>query len=330
MISTALISKWHVHAMDYAKQAQENEHISLEVVWDENEERGGAWAKELDLRFEKDLTNVLSDPEIDAIIVDAPTNLHKEIMIAAAKKGKHIFTEKVLAFSMKDCEEIYEVVEAAGVQLMLSLPRLTDNYYLYAQEALDRRLLGQLTTIRCRLAHNGGVPNKGDDYGWLPAHFFDREACGGGALIDLGAHPIYLTNRLAGKAVAVSARLTSVLDRPVDDNASVIVEYESGATGILEAGFVSAHSPFQLELYGTEGTLLIEEQSVRIKSNKLNSTEWETPALPTNIDSPMTQWVNAIVNKEQVTITKEDAVNLTRINEAAIASHKQGKRVFLD
>lgn len=331
MISTALLSKWHVHAGDYARQAQQNEQLTLKVVWDEDPQRGEQWAKALGLPFESDLSRVLSDPEIDAVIVDTPTNMHKNVIIQAAKNGKHIFSEKVLAFTVEDCREIYEAVESAGIHLMLSLPRLTDSYYVYAQDVLDRGLLGDLSAIRCRLAHNGGVPKQGQDYGWLPAHFFDHEQCGGGALIDLGAHPIYLTNRLAGPASALTAQLTSFLNRPVDDNATVMVEYESGANGIIEASFVSAGSPFVLELYGTEGTLLIEDAKVRLKSNCLEEKGWIAPEeLPKPLKSPMEQWVDAILNKNKPSIIKEDAISLTKINEAALTSHRAGKRILLN
>jgi len=186
---------------------KENENITIKVVWDEKADRGKKWADELGVAFETDLMNVLNDPSIDAVIVDTPTNLHKEVMILAAQHKKHIFSEKVLALTVEDCHEIFDAVNTHQIKLMLSLPRLTSSYYLYAQHVLDQGLLGQLTSIRCRCAHNGAVPFDDHPHGWLPKHFFNKEECGGGALIDLGAHPIYLTNRLAGEAKAVTARL---------------------------------------------------------------------------------------------------------------------------
>ena len=327
MINVALLSKWHVHADDYARQANANKHLQIKVVWDEHTERGIEWAQKLAVPFEQDLMKVLTDPEIDAVIVDTPTNLHKEIIMLAAANRKHIFTEKVLAFTVGDCEEIYKAVEKNNVRLMVSLPRLTENYYLYAQQVLDSGLLGKLTTVRCRLAHNGAVPTEGNPNGWLPKHFFNKEECGGGALIDLGAHPIYLTNRLGGPAKAVSARLQQQSGFDVDDNAAVIVEYENGALGIIETGFLSGGSPFQLELYGTEGTLLIEDSKIRIKSRKLNEG-WHTPeALPDQLPLPMEQWVNSIIGDKVPTITQTDIQGLTLINQAALRSHEQGRRV---
>ncbi len=328
-MKVALLSKWHVHAVDYAREAMENEAISIKTVWDENEERGTQWAEELGVSYEADLHKVLNDSNIDGVIVTTATNRHKEVIIAAASHGKHIFTEKVLAFTVKECEEILEAVEKNNVQLMVNLPRLTESFYLYAQEAVDKGLLGDITYIRCRVAHNGSVPSKENPKGWLPQHFYNKEECGGGALIDLGAHPIYLTNRLGGKVKAVSGKLNEFYKLGVDDNAVVMVEYESGAMGMIETGFLSFGSPQQLELYGTEGTLMVEWQDVRIKSKHLGTDEWVTPALPNPISSAMEQWVQAIKTGEKPAITTDDIVNLTAINEAAAISSAEGRRVQL-
>lgn len=328
-MNVALLSKWHVHAVDYAREAMENKEITIKTVWDENEARGTNWAEELGVSFEADLQKVLSDPNIHGVIVTTATNRHKEIIIAAANHGKHIFTEKVLAFTVKECEEILEAIDKNKVQLMVNLPRLTESFYLYAQQAVDRGLLGNLTYIRCRVAHNGSVPSEENPKGWLPPHFYNKEECGGGALIDLGAHPIYLTNRLGGKVKAVSGKLNELFKLGVDDNAVVMVEYESGAMGMIETGFLSYGSPQQLELYGTEGTLMVEGQDVRIKSKHLNTEDWVKPELPNPISSNMEQWVDAIEKGIKSSISRDDIVNLTAINEAAAISSNEGRRVQL-
>ncbi|MFD1397388.1 Gfo/Idh/MocA family protein [Kroppenstedtia eburnea] len=328
MISVALLSKWHVHAPDYARQANDHPHLSIVKVWDEDPRRGQEWATELGVPFASDLNRVLEDPAIDGVIVNTATHLHKEVIMAAARNGKHIFTEKVLALTVADCQEIYATVESAQVKLMVSLPRLTDSTYLYTQQALEQGLLGRLTTIRCRLAHNGAVPSGREERGWLPQRFFDPVACGGGALIDLGAHPIYLTNRLAGPATAVQARLSSFLGGEVDDNAAVVVEYASGALGVIEAGFVSGGSPFLLECHGTEGSLMVTDHTVRLNSSRTPQQGWHQPEnLPAPLPSPMEQWVRLIRHGIQPTITKEDVIRLTQINEAARLSHREERRV---
>ncbi|MGP4077864.1 Gfo/Idh/MocA family protein [Halobacillus sp. K22] len=330
MIRVALLSKWHVHAADYAAQAQENPGITISSVWDEDPVRGKEWAEELGVPFVQDLTTLLSDSSIDAVIIASPTNQHKNLILAAAKHGKHIFTEKVLAFSVADCEQIFSAVDNAGVELMVSLPRLTDDYFIYAEEAVKQGLLGRITMVRCRAAHNGAVPTDTAPLGWLPETFFNPAQCGGGAMIDLGAHPIYLANRLLGTPSTVTGPLQQVTDRGVDDQSVAVVEYTSQAMAVLETSFISSKSPFQLELYGTEGTLMIENREIRIKSTKMDTEEWTSPAdIPESLPLPIHQWAASIEERTSPSITRTDAWNLTLINQGAALSQKRNRRVDL-
>lgn len=112
--------------------------------------------------------------------------MHRDVIVAAAKAGKHIFTEKVIAPTLKEVNAIIAEVNENKVKLTVSLPRLNDGYTLTIQEILSQELLGKITYVRVRLSHNGATES------WLPNHFFSLEQCGGGALIDLGCHPMYL------------------------------------------------------------------------------------------------------------------------------------------
>ncbi|MFS0724857.1 Gfo/Idh/MocA family protein [Paenibacillus sp. 1P07SE] len=329
MIGVAMLSRWHVHADDYALQAAAHPGLEIRAVWDEELERGRAWAKEMGVPFVTELAEVLADPAIDGVIVAAPTTRHKDIMLQAARSGKHIFSEKVLAPARQDCAAVLAEVREHGVHLMLSLKRLTDDYYVYAQAALDQGLLGRLVQVRCRLAHNGALPRDGKPYGILPETFFDPAVSGGGALIDLGAHPVYLTNRLAGKVKHLYARMDYSLGHAVEDSAVIVAEYASGALGIIEAS-LAASGTFLLELHGTEGTLIVEKgRPLRIRSSLLGDGSWQTPPLPPPLPSAMEQWVSQINEGTPPAITHDDFLELTAVIEAAARSFEAGGTVSL-
>lgn len=337
MISVALLSKWHVHATDYAREAMEHSNIVIKKVWDEIPERGKLWAEELGVEYENDLLMIMTDPSIDAVIVTSPTTMHKEIILEAAKHKKHIFSEKVLAFTLEECEEIYQIVEANQLSLMVNLHRLSDSYFLFAKDVVEKELVGKISLVRCRYAHGGAIPTEENPTGWLPNSFLDASQSGGGALIDLGAHPIYLTNRLAGPVKTVTATLSSLFGYPVDDHAVVTVEYNNGAIGIIETSFVSGESLFFFEIHGTEGVVLIEiyrhidnHVNIKMRSDRFGKGEWIKPdLLPSSLPSPMEQWIQSIIEGNTPDITKEDIIRLTQINELALLSHNTGKRVPL-
>lgn len=186
MIRLAVLSYWHVHAKDYSKQAAEHPDTEIVAVWDDQPERGRAAAQRWGGQFEASLPTLLARDDIDAVIVVTPTNEHRDVMTAAARAGKHIFTEKVLAATLSEANQILAAVEQAGVKLTVSLPRLNAGYTQAIQAILAAGQLGELTQARVRLSHSGALRTAENPQGWLPKHFYNLEQCAGGALIDLG------------------------------------------------------------------------------------------------------------------------------------------------
>lgn len=325
MIRIGKISYWHVHAEDYTKQALEHPETELAAIWDELPERGQAKAAQYGVPYYASLDEMLAQDDIDAVIVDAPTNMHREVMVKAAEAGKHIFTEKVIAPTAKEVSDILAAVRKAGVKLMVSLPRLYDGYTQTIDRVLQGGKLGKLTMARVRLSHNGATAN------WLPEHFFSKEQCGGGALIDLGCHPMYLVRRFLGMPESVSANFGYVTGKEVEDNAVAILRYAEGALGIAEAGFVNSHSPFSIELHGTEGTLLYGfPDEVPVVRYNGGSGQWEKLALEDRLPYAFSQWVEHIKQGTEATDNIAAAVDLTKLMEASNRSVAEGRPIRID
>ncbi|GGG62748.1 Gfo/Idh/MocA family protein [Paenibacillus radicis (ex Gao et al. 2016)] len=330
MLRIGKISYWHVHAWDYTKQAQEHPDTEIVAVWDEIPARGEEAAAKLDVPFYTDLNEMLGRDDIDAVIVDAPTSMHEEVMKAAAKAGKHIFTEKVIAATLKEVNAVLNEVKANQVKLTVSLPRLNDSYTLAIRDVLTQGLLGQVTLVRARLSHNGATAN------WLPEHFYNLEQCGGGALIDLGCHPMYLARLFLNELPEqVSAQFSYVTGKEVEDNAAVLLKTASGAVGIVEAGFVNDHSPFTIEIHGTKGSLLYgtPQDKLLLRSSVATgdaAQQWTEIPLPARRESAFDQWVRHI---QEGTTADENialAVDLTKLMEAANLAAKENRNIRLD
>lgn len=323
------ISYWHVHAWDYTKQAQEHPDAEIIAVWDENPQRGQEAADRQGVPFYSSLNEMLQRDDIDGVIVDAPTYLHRDVMIAAAQAGKHIFTEKVLAPTLKQVNEILAEVAKNDIKLTVSLPRLNDGYTLAIQDILSRGLLGRITLVRVRLSHNGATA------GWLPGHFYNLQECLGGALIDLGCHPMYLTRLFLGEEpTRVSAQFGYITGKEVEDNAVVTLSTASGAVGIVEAGFVNNYSPFTIEVHGTEGTLLYGTPEAKLLlrtslSDQKDADEWIERPVAANRESAFEQWISHIQQGTTAEANIQMAVDLTKLMEASNQSAREHRAVRL-
>lgn len=316
----AIVSYWHVHASDYTGQIAELPGSEVVAVWDEDKARGKEWAEKIGCKFYEDYDSLLKDEEIEGVVITSETSKHPELITKAANAKRHIFTEKVLALKTEDALAIQKAVLENNVRFTISLPHKCKPELWFAKELITKGTLGDITYARVRNVHNGSIA------GWLPEHFYDEEACGGGAMIDLGAHPMYLLPWVLGKPKTVQSLFTKVTGRAVEDNAVSLLEFANGAIGVSETGFVSVHTPFTMEIGGTKGTLLIHN-TVSYAAEETGG-KWVTPEkLPEPPAMPMKQWIESVkTGKDNPLFGIEEAVDLTKVMEAAYTSCRTGKK----
>ncbi len=287
----AVLGVWHVHAKDYTQEA-----LNMgEVIgfYEKDDALAEIYQKQFDIpRFatKEDLLN--SDAE--GVIVCSATSDHTEDIIALANAKKQIFTEKVLALTDADCDKIEEALEKNGVTFTISLFQKYVGSGIAVKEVVDSGELGKINYMRFRNCHSGSISD------WLPTHFYNRAQCGGGAMIDLGAHGMYLTEWILGVPVSASSTFTvsceaggalaKNTDR-VEDNAVTVMRFDNGAIAINETGFVSGCSPIVLEVHGENGYVRMEGKSIKKCTKNTDRLVVEiTP--PESLPSPIKQFLS--------------------------------------
>ena len=312
MVNVALIGTWHVHFGGYAKAVAANPNCKITVLWDPDETIGRETAAKYACDYEPDYDKLLARDDVDAVMVCSSTDQHKELIIKAALAGKHIFTEKVLCFNKQDALEVADAVKKSGVKFCISYPWRSRGDFLWIKSALDDNLIGQVNYLRMRNAHNGASA------GWLPQTFFDPKTCGGGAMMDLGAHSMYFIHWLMGDPVKCASAFTHVRVDSVEDNAVSVFTYANGAIAVSETAFVAQNNPFELEIVGDKGTILAGGVFDRLCYNVGNG--WVYPNLPSRKPEPIDIWMDALVNGGEIPYTIDDAVSLSYMMELAYAN----------
>ena len=326
-LRVAMLSRWHVHANEYCNSINSNPSSEVVAVWDEQVDRGKAWAAEQSVPFISSYETLLARDDIDAVCVVTPTNMHRDIMVAAADAGKHIFTEKVLTTTVHEAREVAVAIKRNAVTFCISFPRRCLPELRFVKQAIEDGLIGNPTLVRIRIAHAGSSRN------WLPEHFYDLDACGGGAMMDLGAHGMYLARWLLGTPKRVVSVFSNITERAVEDNAVSVIEFENGAIGVNETSFVAYPDSYSLELDGTKGgvRMLSPRDGVEIRSDVLDSKGWKkVEELPSRSDSPVDQWVNGCVNGAEIDFGIDEAVQLTELMDAAYQSHLRGESATIE
>lgn len=279
----AIAGVWHVHAREYTKAAMELGEVV--GVYDDNTEWAADFARGLELPTFAKYEDLL-ESDADGVIFCSATNRHAEMIVRAAKAGKDIFTEKVLALDEEGCEAVRAAIEENGVRFVISFPWKSKPEIMALKQAVDNGRIGKVNYLRFHNCHNGSTGH------WLPAHFYNREECGGGAMIDLGAHGMYLTHWFLGEPDTytsvfnhfcrdeANARLNP---SGLEDNAITVMGYIDGAIAVNETGFVSVGAPVVLEIGGECGYLCYDGHRATLNSEEL--------ALPGQVSSPISAFL---------------------------------------
>ena len=335
MFRIALLSRWHTHSHKpderYLKEFLGLPDCKVTCVWDENKEVAKEWAAEWNVEAVFDLETLLSRDDVDGVMVTSSATDHRKILIAAAEHKKHIFTEKVLSFTLEDAYAIRDAVKKNGIKFCISFNRLAIRQLVYAKKLLDEGVLGKPVSFRCMCGHNQGFLDS------LPKYWYDPDVCGGGAMIDLGFNSTYLARYIMGDMESVSSSFSyDTINKRVEDTASCNVKFRNGAMGLLEATMVSPLiSVFELTLYGTLGAYNArfggnDVAELRLAGQPIKSIPLSEIECP--LKSPVATWVDACVNGASDEVYGIDAaVDMVKFMVAAYESHaKNGVRVKID
>lgn len=324
----ALLSFWHVHAADYARDAASHPETEIVAVWDSQPERGRIESEVRGLHYISDLDEILADRSIDGVIVTTETTAHGEILPKVAAAGKHVFVEKLIAPTLQESLEIVEAVREAGVTMMVALTRAILPATKHTLDLIAEGRIGQPTSARVRFAHDGALPAPDRPDGWLPVRFFDSAESGGGAMIDLGAHPLYLNRLFLGMPQTVTAVYGDVTGRDTDDNAVAVFGYRNGAIGIAETGFVSGARNSGFEVNGTEASAVYEFGADHLML-KGPGGAIERIELLEEGPNAFALWVDAVQTGRSTEDNVVLALELSALSEAASRSAASGCTVAL-
>ena len=179
-----------------------------------------------DVRIVTDYHELLADPDIDAVDILLPHDLHMPATCDAAAAGKHVLVEKVMARSIAECDRMIAACEQANVTLTVCHDRRYHPGWLALKQLIDEDALGNL--FFCKLSHNQDVaPPEGH---WIRS----RERLGGGAIMSCLTHQIDALRWFAGEVDSLTCMTRSIPERMEGETVGVIAaRMRSGALAEL-------------------------------------------------------------------------------------------------
>jgi predicted dehydrogenase len=196
-----------------------------------------------------DWREMLRDPDVELVSITAPNGVHAEITIAAAQAGKHVVCEKPLCVTLEEADAMLDACARAGVLLLYAEELFFAPKYVKAKQMADEGAFGRVHLVKQSEKHSGPHAD------W----FWDVSQSGGGALMDLGCHGIAFCWWFLGKPAvkSVYAHLATQVHgarTQGDDEATCIIEFEGGATGIVENSWTKPGGMYDaIEIFGDKG-----------------------------------------------------------------------------
>ncbi|TNJ65985.1 Gfo/Idh/MocA family oxidoreductase [Paenibacillus hemerocallicola] len=291
-----------------------------------------------------DYKEVLALPDVCAVDILLPHHLHEQATIAAAKAGKHVLVEKVMARNVEECDRMIEACREAGVTLTVCHDRRYDSDWQALKHIVDSGDLGEI--LFWKLEHNQNVVTPPDS--WIRS----KEKLGGGAIMSCLTHQIDALRWYGGEVRSVTSMSKVEPGRMEGESiGAVIAKMESGALALLSINwYTQSHSaPDGLwyefnHVTGTKGEAYYMSGKgtfVKLHGDKSEYFEYdmrakegfkkvETHKQMSGHQSCIDEWVKQLLGEQAKVVTDgTESRKTVEVAEAAYRSEQQGKVVSL-
>ena len=314
LIGCGGIANGHIQA--YRRMAEQCE---LVYCVDVDEARARAFAEQGRCRWATDYRAVLD--EVDAVDICTPPHLHAPMAIAAAERGKHVLTEKVMAITWEQADEMIRVAEANRVKLMVAYVTRFDPIWQRLHRAVAEGAAGRAYLVTCRTEHAPALASWRASWETFPM----------GCLLSHGCHYVDQMIWHFGDIVAASSMGTNSVrgaGLAREDTAVATFRFANGMLGNFVCSWAATHTNLYIEfnVYGTEGFLHLTyggdgvrrlERYVGRKVETLYEFDPRQPGLdtgPKNFVGECEHFIDCIVNdREPLTNGREARKSMAAI-----------------
>jgi len=267
IIGTGLIAEIHARAIKNVKDAQ------LVSVLSRSEEKAMEFSKRYGCKGYSSEKEFFDEPELQIVSICTPSGFHMEPALRAIEAGKHVVIEKPLEITLERCDRIIDMAEKEGVRVTgIFQSRFYESSQIL-KKTIENGRFGRLVLgdAYVKWYRSQEYYDKG---GWKGTKRYD----GGGALMNQSIHAIDLLQWFMGPVKSVQA-FKGILGHKrieVEDTAVAALEFLNGSYGVIEGSTAVFPGFFKrIEISGTEGTAILEEEDLKFWKFSSESPEDE-------------------------------------------------------
>jgi myo-inositol 2-dehydrogenase/D-chiro-inositol 1-dehydrogenase/scyllo-inositol 2-dehydrogenase (NAD+) len=318
-----------IHARNFARKIK---HAAVVAVADPSASQRAAFCEEIgECAQYSEPEALLANPEVNAIVITAPTSLHSRITIAAAALHKHVFCEKPMARTVDECQSMCQAAEKSGIVLQIGFMRRFDRGFRRAWEGISSGNIGQVVQVKS-ITHGPSIPQP-----WM----YDM-SISNGPLAEVNSHDIDTLRWFTGSefkevyAVAGNYRSPEARIRYPDfyDNVMLMATFENGMQGLIcGAQGVGYAYDARCEILGEKGLVtvggLLETPTTLYTPTGVSSTavrSW-TDLFEDAYLSEDEAFADSILQDKPAQVSGRDGLAAVRVVQAGNQSIRTGKPV---
>ncbi|MDL4839201.1 Gfo/Idh/MocA family protein [Aquibacillus rhizosphaerae] len=271
---------------------------------------------------------LLADPNIDAVYIPLPNSLHKEWVLEAAKKGKHVLCEKTAGLDYDELKEMIDACVHHGVTFMEAFMYQFHPQHAKVKELITSGAIGDVSFMRASFSYL--LTDESNIR-------LDR-SLGGGALYDIGCYTIHsICNILNDQPTDVYANARIPEKFNVDTTVAGVLSFENDIQASFDCSFdVTPRQTYQV--VGSQGTIEVvgpyrpdanESGEGFIRVVKSNGETEEYSVAGDQYKLQVEHFVDSVIEKKQPSYTNEKMLNHMKVMDAAFHSIETGKSIKL-
>lgn len=316
-LGVALVGLGNYSTNQLAPALQETEFCELRGIVTGSPEKIPKWKEKYGIKGQnvynyENMHEVENNDDIDVIYIVLPNSMHAEYSIIAANAGKHVWCEKPMATTAKECREMIEACNKNNVKLSIGYRMQHEKNTQQIMKWAETKPFGEITQLSAKAGFNGNVPD------WKL-----EEHMGGGAMYDMGVYPLNAARYATGlEPIAVSATQPKTTNG-VDLTTDFQLEFPSGIMADCRTSF--RESMNRLEVNCENGEYYLEPfQSYSGVKGKASDGTVLPPFGKNQQAVQMDDDAWAILNNEPVMVPGEDGLKDIIVVEKIFESAKKG------
>ena len=285
----------------------------LSAVCDTNSQRSKEYGEKYSVNHYESLDDLLSSEEFDGVFVVTPTSTHTEIATKLLEAKKHVFVEKPMTYKSEDGEKLAKLAEKNKVVLTCGYIERFNPAVDVVKKFVKEKKYGDLVMLEFHRENR------------MPLHIKDV-----GIIYDTSVHDIDTANWLFDDMPHVVFARAGKIKHEHEDFASIMLGYKDDKVAIISSNWITPKKVRKFNAVCTDAIISSDFITQEIIVEKSDESETVKNEKQEPLLLEIQSFLGAIEGKNELVVKSQEAVNVTKIAEAALLSSQKGIPIYLD